>query len=179
MRTRRLAADREPRGCIERLRARRHQPRRSILAVIRARGIRMLRCEPILDADHDEPGRLCEREQRWILRVRRAERPATAVNVEIDALRFTRRSDHAHRNLARAPRDRNLLRLRNDNKRPERPLALFARRANQRGSDLVDRRSEREQLLEALVKRDRLGRHRFGNRFEPTRHGSNRTRLVR
>ena len=95
---RRLAADHQP-PCVVG-----EQPQRRVLAVVGRRRKRMLRREPILDADRREARRPRDLLEQQILAVRRAERPTATVEMQVGAARILGLDD-AERDLASAPRE--------------------------------------------------------------------------
>jgi hypothetical protein len=81
----RLAADGQRRRRSDLTRAALEQPERRVLAVVERRRVRMLGREAVLDADRAQAGRLRERLEARVLLVAPADRPTTAVDVQVDA----------------------------------------------------------------------------------------------
>ena len=144
-----LAADQETVGAELALRVL-HEPERRRLAVVGTGRIRVLGREPIVDAHHREPALVGDALVGDVGVVRRAERPAAAVEVQVDTAR-RRRRDHADRDLAGGPRDLADTRRIDGEHGPPDAFAALAFGANLGRTPQMHRRRLGEHLLDGLV----------------------------
>jgi hypothetical protein len=132
------------------------QPGGSVLAVLRACRIRMLGCEPIVDAEHGDTGVTRERRKERVLVGGRAERPTTTVQMQ-EHTPDDLRSEHPDRNVTGAARDGPIDGLVKAHRRRQRTAAALPVGADlHRVVDNVHRGNRRHELSELPVERTGL-----------------------
>src|SRR3954452_4260603 len=116
----------------------------------------MLGSQAVLEAWGDEFRLAGDARELEIVQVGRADRPAAAVDVQVDATRFARRLDHAQTYASTARRHVDPPRLVEEHGRREDAASLVARAARDLGSLALDRGDRPQQRAELLVEGERL-----------------------
>ena len=160
---RRVAADRaRSRGAELRLALLAEQPQRDRLTVVRSGGIRVLRRQSVVHADHRQAGLTGQALEANILGVALAERPPAAVQVQKGPGGFALRRDDPQRDRATRAVDLDHARLWHVHRRGEDAPALAPSRRDSSGGTVLTERDRRQHPLELHVEGAGLGEEGLG-----------------
>src|SRR5437660_9303232 len=148
MRAGRLTADGKPGRSIQQRGAMLEEMEHGMFAVVRPGRVWILWGQPVTDARGGEAGLVGELLQGHVLHVVRSQRPASAVNVQVDTGRLSVGTDEAHFDRTAAARDLYVSRLLKEHRRREDPLSFSPRPACDLWRNCVDQRLGRDEGLQ-------------------------------
>src|ERR1700674_84522 len=151
MRSGGLAADGKPRRSIQLYSSLLQEVEHCVLTVVRPGRVRVLWGEPVVDAHSAEAGLVGEQLQGHVLHVVRAQGPASAMNVEVDARRLVVGTNEAQFDGTAAARDLDVLRLLQERWRRKDPLSFSPRAPRDLRSERVHRWLGADECFELRV----------------------------